>query len=173
MKLMPRNSHGFTLMELLIVVAIMLVLATVGFSNFIFSLKKSHDAQRKSDLSTIARGLEAFANDWGDYPDSNVSGQIEACDYNNAGLDFCDSGDIMAAFFPPTAAAGNRALVTYLAKIPYDPVSGQTYFYERTSTGYNLYAALENTADPYYKSSLVVSCGDVTCNYQVSQGGVQ
>lgn len=172
MNLMPKKSGGFTLMELLIVVAIMLILATVGFSNFIFSLKKSHDAKRKADLSTIARGLESFANDWGDYPGDDGAGKMMACDYSNTVLTACDFGDTMAAFFPPTAQAANRKLVTYLANIPDDPISGQTYYFDKTSTGYNLYAALENTADPSYEE-VALSCGDVNCNYTLSQSGVQ
>lgn len=172
MDLMPEKSNGFTLMELLIVIAIMLILASVGFSNFIFSLKKSHDAKRKTDLSTIARGLESFANDWGDYPGDDAAGKMVACDYNNSSLAACDFGDAMAAFFPPTAQAANRALVTYIAEIPDDPVSGQTYYYDKTSTGYNLYAALENTADPSY-AEVGILCGDVNCNYTLSQSGVQ
>lgn len=42
MELMKKG--GFTLVELTIVVAIMLILASVGLSNYLFSLKKSHDA---------------------------------------------------------------------------------------------------------------------------------
>ncbi|OGD71175.1 hypothetical protein A3A84_02325 [Candidatus Collierbacteria bacterium RIFCSPLOWO2_01_FULL_50_23] len=162
---MPAGRQGFTLMELLIVVAIMLILATVGFSNFIFSLKKSHDARRKSDLATIVRGLEAFATDRGDYPNDDGAGKMKACDYIDTGLDYCDFGDPMAAFF-------QGALVTYLAKMPNDPVNGQTYYYEKTNAGYKLFAALENTADPNYLE-VAASCGDVNCNYTVSQAGVE
>lgn len=157
-------------MELLVVVAILLILATVGFSNFIFSIKKSHDAQRKSDLSTIAKGLEAFANDFGGYPDDDGNGGMVACDYNGTGLTVCNAGSPLAAYvgtFP------NGAVATYLSTIPSDPVSTQLYYYDKTTTGFNLYAALENTSDPSYKSGLSVSCGTgVTCNYQLTESGV-
>lgn len=172
MKSMSGKNRGFTLMELLIVVAIMLILATVGLTNYIFSLKKSHDVARKSDLATIAKGLEAFANDWGDYPEAaaDVSGKIRACGDPAAvgGLSDCEWGGEMTAKF-------NSVNQTYLVKIPQDPASNQTYFYEKTTGAYKLYAALENMSDPYYHSTgISVLCGTgVTCNYQVSQAGVQ
>jgi len=55
-------------MEMIIVVGIMLILTGIGFSNYIFSIAKSRDARRKSDLSTISRAIQAFANDFGSYP---------------------------------------------------------------------------------------------------------
>lgn len=165
-----RRERGFTLMELLIVVAIMLILATVGFSNFVFSIKKAHDAERKSDLSTIAKGLEAFANDFGSYPGSNGFGQIVGCAYGAGPLEACDWGDPFAAYL---GVAPDGGVQTYLATLPTDPVPQQIYFYQETSTGYNLYAALENTSDPSYQSGLTVECGaGVTCNYLITESGV-
>ena len=84
-------------MEMIIVVGIMLILTGIGFSNYIFSIAKSRDARRKSDLSTISRAIQAFANDFGSYP-LVASGQMVACDYNNTVLIACDWGQPMAAF---------------------------------------------------------------------------
>ena len=64
-------------MEMIIVVGIMLILTGIGFSNYIFSIAKSRDARRKSDLSTISRAIQAFANDFGSYP-LVASGQMLA-----------------------------------------------------------------------------------------------
>lgn len=159
---------GFTLMELLIVISVMMILSVVGLDSFIFSIKKSHDAARKSDLATIQKGLETFATDWSDYPADDGAGKMKACDYNDTGvLAVCNWGSRMAAFF-------KGSLVTYLVKLPTDPVGTQNYYYQKTATGYDLFAAIENTSDPYYKSGLTQSCGSgVTCNYQVNQSGVQ
>lgn len=162
------RQNGFTLIELLMAVGIMLILSGVGLTSFTFSIKKSHDAGRKSDLATIQRGLEAFAADWSDYPADDEGGKMKACDYNNSGvLSICAWGSPMAAYF-------KGSLVTYLVKLPADSTSAQAYYYQKTATGYDLFAALENTLDPYFKSGLTQSCGSgVTCNYQVSQAGVQ
>ena len=165
MKLMVIKSRGFTLMELMIVVAIIMILAAVGFSNYIFSLKKSHDAARKSDLAAVAKGLEAFANDFTDYPDDDDAGGIKACD-SGSGLVACSWGD-------PMTAKPNGTAQTYLSKIPKDPVDGQYYYYIKTTDGFELYAGLENTSDPNY-SEVEVSCGtNINCSYTLTQAGVK
>src|SRR3989344_1934965 len=133
-----RINSGFTLVEMLVVVAILLILSTAGLSNFIFSIVKSHDTQRKQDLATIVKGIEAFVNDFGSYPD---------CDDDNSGLVACNFGGSMKAYFGGTAQ-------TYLSRLPADPVPGQVYFYEKTASGFNLYASLENANDPGIKTGL-------------------
>jgi prepilin-type N-terminal cleavage/methylation domain-containing protein len=166
MKSMVIKSRGFTLMELMIVVAIIMILAAVGFSNYIFSLKKSHDAARKSDLATIAKGLEAFANDFTVYPDDDGSGKIKACGADTA-LTACVWGDDAMKVL----IGGNYQ--TYLSKIPKDPVDGQYYYYIKTTDGFELYAGLENISDPSYSETAVSCGGDVNCNYTLTQGGVK
>lgn len=155
-------------MEMLVAVGIMLILTGIGFSNYIFSIAKSHDARRKSDLATIAKAIQAFANDFGSYPLAS-SGKLIACDYNNTGLIACNWGQSMAAFI------NNRA-VSYLGELPADPDSGQNYYYVAGADGnsFSLYAALENNQDPSYRTGLTQVCGSgVTCNYQLSESGVK
>lgn len=65
---MPRNQ-GFTLIELLIVVAIIAILAAIAVPNFLEAQVRSKVARVKSDLRTLATGLEAYATDAGRYPD--------------------------------------------------------------------------------------------------------
>lgn len=164
MKLMAIKNRGFTLMELMIVVGIITILAAVGFSNYIFSLKKSHDAARKSDLSTIAKSLEVFANDFTDYPDDDNAGNIIACG-TDAALTACSWGD------PMEVTIGGSAQ-TYLSKIPKDPIDGQYYYYIKTAEGYDLYAGLENISDPSYKLT-GLPCGDLECSYTLTQAGTR
>lgn len=162
-----KREGGFTLMEMIIVVAIMLILTGIGFSNYIFSIAKSHDARRKSDLATIAKAIQAFANDFGSYPLA-ASGKLIACDYNNTGLIACVWGQPMAAFI-------NNKVVSYLGELPADPDGDQNYYYEAGADGnsFSLYAALENDQDPSYRTSLTQACGGgVICNYQLTESGV-
>lgn len=167
MKSMSAKIRGFTLMELLVVVAVMLILAVLGFSSYIFSIKKSHDVVRKSDLAAIAKGLEAFANDFTVYPDDDGAGKIKACGADTA-LTACVWGDDAMK-----VSIGGKDQ-TYMVKIPKDPAGNQSYYYEKTDSGFNLYTALENTSDPNY-SVTAISCGDddVNCNYTLTQAGVQ
>ncbi len=156
-------------MEMLVVVGIMLILTGIGFSNYVFSIVKSRDVRRKSDLSTISRALQAFANDFGSYPQSDANGKIIACDYNNTGLVACTWGAALAAY-------KNNVKITYISILPADPESDKNYYYEASANGatFSLFAALENDKDPSYRSDLTQPCGfGVLCSYQLTESGVQ
>jgi len=69
-----QKNFGFTLMELLIVIAILGLLATIGLGSFRTSQMKGRDAQRKSDLSQIQKALEMYYNDYSGYPAAITGG---------------------------------------------------------------------------------------------------
>lgn len=64
------KKNGFTLVELLIVVAIIIIMAIImiGSINPIFQKNKANDAQRKKDLARIKVAFEEYYNDMGCYP---------------------------------------------------------------------------------------------------------
>ena len=66
------RQHGFTLMELMVVVSLALILLGVGMTNYITQIKRSRDVSRKSDLQQIRAALEMYRADNGVYP---LSGQ--------------------------------------------------------------------------------------------------
>lgn len=51
-------SKGFTLVELLVVVAIIAILSTIGLTVFTSAQANARDARRKSDIDAIAKVLE-------------------------------------------------------------------------------------------------------------------
>ncbi|OPZ07382.1 MAG: Type II secretion system protein G precursor [candidate division BRC1 bacterium ADurb.BinA364] len=63
---MRRNA--FTLIELLIVVAIIAILAAIAVPNFLEAQTRAKVSRAKSDMRTIAVGLEAYCTDWNYYP---------------------------------------------------------------------------------------------------------
>lgn len=157
---MRRIKPGFTLIELLIVMVIIGILATIGLVNFGSARLKARDAKRKSDLATIAKSLEAYANDHSGYPPSS------------AGAIICIPPSGTCAFGSPFADANNTL---YAAKLPEDSSSpNRLYYYTSTGTTYTLLAALENANDPALDNSLVQQCGSgITCNYKVSSSNLQ
>lgn len=63
-----KNEDGWTFMETLIVIAIILILsATAGFAA-INSLEKSRIAAAKTQIESLATALEAYYIDCGNYP---------------------------------------------------------------------------------------------------------
>lgn len=65
--------RGFTLIELLIVMAILGILSAIGIGNFRTARIKATDAERKANLVAVAKSLEAYNNDHGSYPTTNLS----------------------------------------------------------------------------------------------------
>lgn len=59
------HERGFTLVELLTVLAIIAILAAFGFSSFSTVQSKARDAQRKNDITSIAKALEIHKIDSG------------------------------------------------------------------------------------------------------------
>jgi prepilin-type N-terminal cleavage/methylation domain-containing protein len=65
---MPKR-HAFTLIELLITVAIIAILAAIAVPNFLEAQVRSKVARAKADLRTVALGLEQYHVDYNAYPD--------------------------------------------------------------------------------------------------------
>lgn len=67
--------RAFTLIELLIVVAIIGILAAIAVPNFLEAQTRSKASRTKADLRTLATGLEAYRVDNNTYPYVTFVGQ--------------------------------------------------------------------------------------------------
>jgi len=147
------NKRGFTLIELMVVVAIMAVLASVGFVSYGAVKKKGNDSKRKADLNNIMTTIEMLKND-----SAAVSTAAAACTDNM----FADSDtdDICAG---NSISNGNDVLIPSL---PDDPTTTQHYkvFYTNGTDGpitdYCISAPMEAVANDTFKC-LNGSCSTV------------
>lgn len=112
------SRKGFTLVELLITVSIIVLLSTIGMVTYSQVLKNGRDAKRQSDLKIIQSALEQYRADQGSYPATIIFGGA----LTNAGK-------------------------TYLKVIPQDPTMSPDYSYVGSGTDYCLYAQVENSAN--------------------------
>jgi type II secretion system protein G len=176
-------KRGFTLVELLVVISILGVLATIGLMTFNSAQAKGRDAQRKSDLKQISSALELYYNDYGAYPASSGAntGQIIGCPTTTGTVCGWGSGQF----------TDDKTI--YMRQMPKDPMSNQSYYYRGVTVngvenqGFQLYAKLENTQDATsciggdcgvhedLPEGVVCSSGVVTasdCNFAVTSPNV-
>lgn len=129
-----RHEHGFTMIELLVVISIIGVLATLVMVSFTSSQKQAKDTQRKSDLRQYSTALEGFANKSGGlYPARNNPVGVLAA------TDLC--GDLAISTCPEDPKHKTDASYS-----PYRYQSnGSASDGSATATDYVLWAKLENT----------------------------
>jgi prepilin-type N-terminal cleavage/methylation domain-containing protein len=67
-----KEAMAFTLIELLIVVAIIAILAAIAVPNFLEAQTRAKVTRAKADMRTVATGADAYSVDWGLYPPNNL-----------------------------------------------------------------------------------------------------
>jgi general secretion pathway protein G len=64
------KRRGFTLLELLVVMAIIATLLTIAVPRYFGSLQRSREAVLKQDLTTLREAIDKYYGDTGKYPQS-------------------------------------------------------------------------------------------------------
>jgi len=65
-----RDNSGFTLIELMIVITIIGILASIAAPNYMWGLVRAKEAVLREDLYNIRTTIDQFYADQGKYPDS-------------------------------------------------------------------------------------------------------
>jgi prepilin-type N-terminal cleavage/methylation domain-containing protein len=73
LRLKSKIQTGFTIIELLIVIAIIGILATLVLTNFRGAQAKGRDTVRKNDVNSIYQKLEEYYNENNGYPEGDVT----------------------------------------------------------------------------------------------------
>lgn len=140
-----RRNNGFSLIELIVVMTIIMVVTVVAMVSFTGANQKARDNRRVSDLEKIRIALEIFKQQTGQYPTANGN---------------------------PTSALGTGVLLPgYMQTIPTDPKSDRQYYYLGTSYSYQLFAAMEDTttySTTYGSGDCDTGAVVYSCRYQVT-----
>ena len=66
--LRARREHGFTLIELIVVMSLIILLATIGLTAYQSSVKRGREAVLREDLFRMRDAIEQYYVDKGKYP---------------------------------------------------------------------------------------------------------
>ena len=69
-----KQRKGFTLIELMIVIAIIIILAAIAIPNYLRMTDRARRSRVAGDFASIATALEAYSVDWGHYPVATAIG---------------------------------------------------------------------------------------------------
>ena len=136
MNFLKSKKRGFTLVELLVVISIVSLLASISLTYLNTARAKSRDAKRLRDLTEMRKALQMYWNQNGSFP--STGGQYWAnCNSGAGGMtrDYDDWIRNGAGGFTPT----------FIASLPNDPKPGadgtrNCYQYRSNGTNYILFA---------------------------------
>lgn len=146
----PHRSNGFTLLEMMIVLAALGIMVVILSQTLPFMQEKARDRRRISELSTLRNVIELFHTDTGSYPSSPAGmGAYYSLFSNNDGF---------AALYSPnqiTSAYVPGIVPTYYDALPDDPLPGPSTNAGCDALGYRRNWAYFSNGEHY---KLVVNC---------------
>jgi len=139
------KNKGFTLIEILIVVAIIAILASVVLVGLGPTQQAARDSRRVSDVREVQNGLELFYNKCGYYPGSINSGACATALPAAATCNGISAGNTYCGVSATLTGAGLQ-----ISAVPNDPIGGRSYGYAanlaNSPTNYIVQATLENSS---------------------------
>lgn len=154
MKPIRQQERGWTLIETLVVIAIVAMLASLVTQALPFIQGKVRDKRRLGDLTNLQRVIEIYKQDTGSYPVGTATTLLTEAD----GL---VSWPGYSTYLVTTDYVPN-IVPTYFAKLPVDPFPGMSSISGCQALSYNRNIAYSSNGDHY---KLVFNCSSETNDY--------
>ena len=126
-------KKGFTLVELLVVIAIIGILSTLSVVSLNSARAKARDARRLSDIKQIRTALDMYYDASSTYPTTS-------CTSTPLGTGNCAC---LTSVGWTNTSTTNCTGTIFMQKVPSDPLSSGTYVYTSSGQSYEIVYKLE------------------------------
>ena len=143
------KKYGFTLIELIVVIAIIAVILGLTSANLLGARGRARDAKAKAEMKELKNALRLYYNDWNTYPATNAAKPyIMGCGTDHATL--CPAACASAEFASWSVACNDTDATIYMKRFPRNAAgTDYSFTYAQTNAGddFCLATPLENGAD--------------------------
>jgi len=165
-----KQRKGFTLIELMIVIAIIIILAAIAIPNYLRMTDRARRSRIAGDFTSVATALEAYSVDWGAYPkittaDPFGKGIDGTSITSSIGEELTGQGTPTTNISTATTLTGEKGGIEYFKPgtiqamynpfIPTDSTGNtECYFYVSNSagSGWALYVEINTTPTYLYRT---------------------
>jgi len=151
---LKKRQSGFTIVELLIVIVVIGILATLVIVTFTGIQQKARDSQRQTDINALDSHVEAYYAQTGNYP---TGAQLNDDTWRAANMKGLSADALTAPGKTTKPAAGTSTKDVYQYAPTHDDgtacSSADVNTDDTACSKFTLSAALEGNSTPFTKSS--------------------